>query len=169
MQQFVATNKKFKEDKIMTKTNVQEILKGMKISYNEETKHYEVTEAKLNKVYENEELAESVKFAKSKNNENLIAIRGGKDFKTTYAILEIKKMKKEKSSEDVGKYGHKGKGSSYIILLKNKDDKKETRITDIDNCADIKKFLKTVSKKQLEYLKIYDNNNNEVRKSAWVG
>ena len=34
---------------------------------------------------------------------------------------------------------------------------------------EVKAFLKTVSKKQLEYLRIYDENKNEVRKSAWVG
>lgn len=151
----------------MTKKNVVEMMINNNAKMNEETKHYEMTQNAFDALAEN--LPEELKFIKSKKQENMYCV-ASKDGKTRYVIIDIVKMKKQKKTNDeIGKAGHKAKGNSYIILLKKKDDKKETRITDIDNCADIKKFLKTVSKKQLEYLKIYDANNNEVRKSAWVG
>lgn len=154
----------------MTKKNVVEMMINNNARMNEETKHYEMSQNSFDALVEN--LPDELKIVKSKNQENMYCV-SSKDGKSRYVIVDIVKTKKttktKKTSDEVGKAGHKAKGNHYIILLKKKDDKKETQITDIDNCADIKKFLKTVSKKQLEYLKIYDANKNEVRKSAWVG
>ena len=157
----------------MTKKNVVEMMVNNNARMNETTKHYEMSQNAFDALLEN--LPDGLKIVKSKNQENMYCI-ASKDGKTRYVIIDIVKTKKttktktaKKVNDETGKAGHKAKGNHYIILLKKKDEKKETQITDIDNCADIKKFLKTVSKKQLEYLKIYDANKNEVRKSAWVG
>lgn len=159
----------------MTKKNVVEMMVNSNAKMNEETKHYEMSQNAFDALIEN--LPDELKIVKSKNQENMYCV-ASKDGKSRYVIVDIVKTKKaaitktkttKKANDETGKAGHKAKGNHYIILLKKKDEKKETQITDIDNCADIKKFLKTVSKKQLEYLKIYDANKNEVRKSAWVG
>lgn len=141
-------------------------LTTLKAHYNEETKHFEMTEAKLEKVFENEEVMDKFKIVRSKKNNNLVAFRS-KDGKTTYAIVEIKKASK-KAVEPTGGHGHKTKNDGYIIIFKNKGDKKETKKTDLTSCAEIKAWMKSISKKQIEYLRIYDSANNECRKSAWI-
>lgn len=152
----------------MNKKTVMEVLKEMGVAYNEETKHFVATEKKLNNVFENEKLNDgTIKFVRSKKNSDLIAIRGGNGFKTTFAIIEQTKTAKTKNSE-IGGNGHKTRNSTYIIKFKKFDDKKETVKTDLSSCAEIKAWMKTISKKQMEYLKIYDNYNNECRKSAWI-
>ncbi len=78
---------------------------------------------------------------------------------------EQKKEKKVTSNSDVN---HKSKGDGYIILYKP-SGKKEQKITNMKTCAEIKAWLKTISRKQTEYLKIYDSANRECRKSAWIG
>ena len=113
------------------------------------------------------DIVEEKKTTKPKETEKKVEETKKPVKKVSRETSETKKVKKE--NVEVGKNGHKAKGSSYIILLKNKDDKKETKKTDLTTCAEVKAFLKTVSKKQLEYLRIYDENKNEVRKSAWVG
>lgn len=158
----------------MTKTNLKEtaieLVATNKGKMNEETKCYQMTQKNFDYMLEN--LPANLKIAQSKENENIYGILS-KTGKTAYAKIEIiRKPKNEKTKKEndnaAGKAGHKAKGNHYIILLKKKDEKQEQKITNIDNCTDIKKFLKTVSKRQLEYLKIYDANHNEVRKSAWV-
>lgn len=152
----------------MTKKNVIEMVTANKARINEISKHYEMSQNDFETMLEN--LPDELKIVKSKNQENMYCV-ASKDGKSRYVIIDIvktKKVKTKKENDEVGKAGHKAKGNSYIILLKKKDEKKEEKITNIDNCADIKKFLKTISKKQVEYLKIYDANQNEVRKSAWV-
>ena len=74
--------------------------------------------------------------------------------------------KKEKvTNSDVS---HKSKGDGYIVLYKP-IGKKEQKITNMTTCAEIKSWLKGISRKQTEYLKIYDSANRECRKSAWIG
>lgn len=151
----------------MTKKEVVEFMVSNKARMNEETRHYEVSEKQFNNVVEN--LPEDLKIVKSKTTERMFSI-ASKDGKTRFVILDvIVKEKTKKENNNVGAHGHKAKGTGYIVLLKKKDEKKEVSITDMTTCSEIKEFLKTVSKKQLEYLKIYDANKNEVRKSAWVG
>lgn len=151
----------------MTKREVVNFMVENKARMNEETKHYEVSEKQFNNVVEN--LPEDLKIVKSKTKERMFSI-ASKDGKTRFVIIDvIVKEKAKKENNNVGTHGHKAKGTGYIVLLKKKDEKKEEKITDMTTCSEIKAFLKTVSKKQLEYLKIYDCNKNEVRKSAWVG
>lgn len=159
------------------KTNLKEtaieLLTTNKGKMNEETKCYQMTQENFEYMLEN--LPDTLQIKKAKGSDNVYGVLS-KTGKTAYAKIEIikkaEKVKKEKTKKEndnaAGKAGHKAKGNHYIILLKKKDEKQEQKITNIDNCTDIKKFLKTVSKRQLEYLKIYDANNNEVRKSAWV-
>lgn len=151
----------------MTKREVVNFMVENKAKMNEETKHYEVSEKTFNTIVET--LPEELKIVKSKKTERMFSI-ASKDGKTRFVIIDvIVKEKTKKENNDIGTHGHKAKGTGYIVLLKKKDEKKEEKITDMTTCSEIKAFLKTVSKKQLEYLKIYDVNNNEVRKSAWVG
>lgn len=177
------------------KTELVKVLKENGATWNKEEKSYHMNELSFNKVMEN---VEGVVAIKSKTDKNMYGLKINNMVVTKVItdVVEVKKatkatVKKEvdeakkpvkkvsretsetkkvkKNTVEVGKNGHKAKGSSYIILLKNKDDKKETKKTDLTTCAEVKAFLKTVSKKQLEYLRIYDENKNEVRKSAWVG
>lgn len=166
------------------KTELVKVLKENGATWNKEEKSYHMNELSFNKVMENIEGVVAIKSKTDKNMyglkiNNMVVTKVITDVveanettkkpvkKVSRETSETKKVKKE--NVEVGKNGHKAKGSSYIILLKNKDDKKETKKTDLTTCAEVKAFLKTVSKKQLEYLRIYDENKNEVRKSAWVG
>lgn len=152
---------------------------------NTTTNHYEMSQNWLTKMAEN--LPEGYELKKNSKVENMYAIM--KNGKRAYIIdiiaksgkvtndpakkVETKKapVKKEAkanvSRETIS--GHKAKDSGYIVVYKNKEDKKETKNTAMSTCAEIKAFLKTLSKKNLEYLRIYDSANNECRKSAWVG
>lgn len=159
-------------------------LKTFHATLNEETKRYEMSQNWFNKMIEN--LPEGCDWKKNAKQPNLYAImKAGKRIavieitakapvKTKTEIKnEAKKAPAEKakkvSRETSAPSGHKTKNAGYIVIYKNKTDKKETKNTNMTTCAEIKAFLKTVSKKQLEYLRIYDENNNECRKSAWVG
>ena len=94
------------------------------------------------------------------------ATRRGRSAGTTnQKPKETKKENKVTSNSDVN---HKSKGDGYIILYKP-SGKKEQKITNMKTCAEIKAWLKTISRKQTEYLKIYDSANRECRKSAWIG
>lgn len=137
---------------------------------------YEMSQKQFDKVIAwAQESSENFKIMKKRDVENTYNLRS-KDGKTLFATVEVvnKSVKSEKTKKvsretlNVDTHGHKAKGNNYIVIYKNKDDKKETTNTEMTTCAEIKAFLKTVSKKQLEYLKIYDSNKNEVRKSAWV-
>lgn len=174
------------------KVSVVEILNNAGIKANVNTGKFEMSQNKFSKIYEMDELAE-YNIVKSKKFDNVWAIRS-RDNKKTFAVIEIKKITKTKKAEKAeekenqgqetvkpekakakkettvaGGKGHKVKGAGYIIVFKNKDDKKETVKNDLTSCAEIKAWLKTISKKQLEYLRIYDEQKNECRKSAWVG
>lgn len=178
------------------KTELVKVLKENGATWDKTTKSYHMNEMSFNHVMENIEGVVSIKSKTDKNLYGLkindmvvtkVVTDVVEEKKTTKQKLTVKKeveeikehvkkvsretsetKKVKKENVEVGKNGHKAKGSSYIILLKNKDDKKETKKTDLTTCAEVKAFLKTVSKKQLEYLRIYDENKNEVRKSAWV-
>lgn len=158
----------------MNKTELVKVLKENAATWDKVTKSYQMTKKDLDHVMET---IEGVVFIKSKTDKNLYGLKINDMVVTKVTIVsrtkektnnEEKKVAKKENVE-IGTHGHKAKGSSYIILLKNKDDKKEMKKTDLTTCAEVKAFLKTVSKKQLEYLRIYDENKNEVRKSAWVG
>lgn len=77
----------------------------------------------------------------------------------------------KKASEGSGRvmppHTSKTKNDSYVILLK-KVGKKEQKITNITTCTEIKEWLKGNSRKDTEYLRIYDKEGKECRKSAWI-
>lgn len=150
----------------MTKANVIEMLTNNNAKVNEETKRYEMSRRSFDKLVEND-FPDTLKLVKSKKEENLYCV-SSRDGKTRYAIIEIKKSVKTTKEKSIGGNGHKVKGDAYIIKFKKFDDKKETVKNDMTTCAEVKAWLKTISKKQMEYLKIYDANNNECRKSAWI-
>ena len=87
-------------------------------------------------------------------------------FKIGKSSITIKLMGKSKTP--TGGNGHKSRNTGYIIIMKNMDDKKPTTINNINNCTEIKSWIKTLNRKNIEYLRIYDTMNNECRKSAWI-
>lgn len=137
---------------------------------NAETGRMEMTENKFNTM--KGELSEELKIGKLKGHENVHGMANNTSGAKALLKIEIveKKPKTIKQSENVESFGgHKGKGDSYIIKFKKKDDKKETKITDMTTCAEIKAWMKTISKKQMEYLHIFNSKGMECRKSAWIG
>lgn len=158
---------------------MKETMTKFHATINETTKHYEMTQNWFNKLIEN--LPEGYDWKKSPKKDNMYAITKGKERVAIIDIVkraagstktETKKPETKKanvSRETSSGIAHKERGKGYIVLYKKTGDKKETRNTEMTTCAEIKAFLKTISKKQLEYLKIYDENNKECRKSAWVG
>ena len=84
-------------------------------------------------------------------------------------ITIIEKNGKQKNKNNVtGGHGVKSKNATYIIVIKNFDDKTPKTINNITCCADIKLWLKTLERKNIEYLRIYDMLNNPCRLSAWI-
>lgn len=75
---------------------------------------------------------------------------------------------KTKEKTVTGGNGHKSRNTGYVIMLKNMDEKKPETITNLTTCADIKQWIKTLNRKNVEYLRIYDTMKNECRKSAWI-
>lgn len=123
---------------------------------------YVVSESILKKVKSN--LPDGAKLTQNKNNKNLYMIKVGDE----KVIFEVKttptKATPKTNKTDIT---HKPKGSGYIILYKAKG-KKEQKITNMSTCIEVKDWIKTISKKNTEYLKIYDSENRECRKSAWI-
>lgn len=162
-------------------------LKTFHATINSTTNHYEMSQNWFNKMIE--KLPEGYDWKQNPKNKSMYAItKNGKRIYTIDIVAKTGKVtndpakkvvknettkkapaKKDNVSRETIPSGHKSKGGSYIVIFKNKNDKKETKNTDMTTCAEIKAFLKTLSKKQLEYLRIYDEANNECRKSAWVG
>lgn len=90
-------------------------------------------------------------------------------FGNSKVIIKIVSKNKEKTDKLIGGgNGHKSKNTGYIIILKNMDDKKPTTINNIENCSQIKSWIKSLNRKNIEYLHIFDSMNNECRKSAWI-
>ncbi len=150
----------------MTKANVIEVLTNNNAKVNEETKRYEMSRKSFDNLIEND-FPDELKMVKSKKEENLYCV-SSRDGKTRYALIEIVKKTSTKKEKSTGGNGHKVKGDSYIIKFKKFDDKNETIVDNMTTCAEVKNWLKTISKKQMEYLRIYDAQKNECRKSAWI-
>ena len=127
---------------------------------------YEVENNKLQTLYtelENNGLGYSI--AKNRKDNNLKGIYDEKK-KMRYAIIKIVESKEKKVVKSIGYGDSKGKFQFYLIQLKMKNGE-EKEVTNINTCADIKVFLKSLNKKDVEYLKIYSM-GREVRKSAWI-
>lgn len=87
--------------------------------------------------------------------------------KPTPAKEKPVKKAQEGSKRTMAPHTSKGRGEGYVILLK-KAGKKEQKITNLSTCAEIKEWLKGNSRKDTEYLRIYDKEGKECRKSAWI-
>lgn len=83
--------------------------------------------------------------------------------KTSY-FIEITKPEKTIS----GGHGFKSKNSSYHIEYKYTDDKKILKNDEFTTRNDLVLWLKSLNKKTIEYLHIYDDLGNICRKSAWI-
>ena len=159
----------------MTKKEI--VLKAMEIVGAKEVEGiFEMTQEqfyKLDAELGNGELGTlSYAFCNNKKDANLKALYDGAK-KNRYAVIRIvaakpakvKKAKKVvKNDAEIG--GVKGKYRFYLVQYKNKDEE-AVELTNMNTCEQVKAFLKTVSKRKLEYLRIYSE-GMEVRKSAWV-
>lgn len=136
---------------------------------------YVISETQIAKLKES--IPDDAKVIQNKNNPNLWmikvddskiifeTIKTGKPRKpATTSTTNPKPAKKTTSSVSAN---HKSKGDGYIILYKA-NGKKEQKITNMSTCAEVKEWLKTISRKNTEYLKIFDSANRECRKSAWI-
>lgn len=126
-------------------------------------------------------LPDGAKLIQNKNNPNLYAVKVGEQ-KVIFEVIETKKRGRKpatstptkatskptsKASTSNSEINHKPKGDGYIILYKA-NGKKEQKLTNMSTCAEVKAWLKTISRKNTEYLRIYDSANRECRKSAWI-
>ena len=159
----------------MTKANMKARLLAEKATFVEETGRYTLSQKKFDKIIEwLNETTENFKVVQKKGTENVFGIKS-KDGKTVFAIVEVvnktrtKDTTKKEKDPEIGTRGHKVKGGNYIVMYKGKQDEEESCIDTMTTCREIKDWLKTISRRQMEYLRIYDENKNEVRKSAWVG
>ena len=131
----------------------------------------------LNDITDN--LPDGAKLIQNKNNPNLYAVKVGEQ-KVIFEVIETKKRgrkpanstptkatSKPSSKPTSSEINHKPKGDGYIIIYKA-NGKKEQKLTNMSSCAEVKDWLKTISKKNTEYLRIYDSANRECRKSAWI-
>lgn len=104
-------------------------------------------------------------------NKNTYIFKSGKTVLTINVKNNRNKTEKTKTETEnknvSGGHGVKSKNAHYIINLKNVGEKPET-ITNITNCTDIKLWLKTLNRKNIEYLRIYDMLKNPCRQSAWI-
>lgn len=83
---------------------------------------------------------------------------------TSHNKSSKKSSKSKKVPQTAG--GTKGKFRFYTISLKNFKEEEKV-ITNFNSCKQIKEFLKSINKKNVEYLRIYCD-SQEVRKSAWI-
>lgn len=138
---------------------------------------YAISDTDLEKV--NDGLPDGAKLIQNKNNPNLYAIKVG-DEKVIFEVIKTKARGKKPtttsptkatnthtSKPTTSEVNHKPKGDGYIILYKA-NGKKEQKLTNMSTCAEVKAWLKTISRKNTEYLRIYDSANRECRKSAWI-
>ena len=88
---------------------------------------------------------------------------------TKPATKQEKPVKKASgtSGRTMAPHTSKGRTEGYVIHFKE-TGKKEQKITNISTCTEIKEWLKSISRKTTEYLRIYDNAGKECRKSAWI-
>lgn len=157
----------------MAKSKIVATIENCGGVFNSEKKFYTISENGYKKFLE---IAEThIKKEESPKKKNYFKISNKNGTGTIYVFVETatkettkKKEKKETAKkENVRGNGHKLRGDSYIVIYKNVGEKKETKKTDISTREELKNWLKTISRKNLEYLRIYDSFNNECRKSAW--
>lgn len=82
-------------------------------------------------------------------------------------IVPIEIVTKKTKSSNCGGHGHKTKNDNYIVEIKFVNEKMET-ITNMKTCMEIKTFIKSINKKNVEILHVYDSLKNECRKSCWI-
>lgn len=111
----------------------------------------------------------ALKICKNKKDDTLLSIydAAGKTRFVVIKIVEEKKRTKKAKKESMADGSTKGNYRFYLILMKEKGSNEVKKVENINTCADIKVFLKSINKKNLEFLKIYSD-GREVRKSAWI-
>lgn len=109
-----------------------------------------------------------VEYDSDENGNNLITV--GK----SEIIIHVNKSrsrgnnKPKTETTETESHGVKSKNNGYIVVYKSKTDKNEKTNKSLTTCSDIKSWLKTIEKKSMEYLRIYDTLKNPCRLSAWI-
>lgn len=154
----------------MTKKNfVAKMENANGVKFNENTKSWEMTKSKFNDFMNRAEFSD-IKIYKSEKNENVLklavknTVLGYVTIKTTNR--KPKTEKTETKTTATRGNGHKLKNDNYIVKFKTIDGK-ENEKTDITTRNDLVAWLKTQSRKNMEYIHIYDSEMNVCRRSAW--
>ena len=164
----------------MTKKNFVAKMENAKgVTFDENTKVWKMTKTKFDDFMNRDEF-QNVKIIKSKKNANLFRLMVDN---TEIGIVETKTTKprnnakgenvsretsnKTEKSVNVGGKGFKPRNAKYIVKYMELDGKKEKINNDFTTRNDLVAWLKTQSRKNLQYLRIYDEMGNECRKSAW--
>lgn len=163
--------------KIMTKKNFIAKMENAKgVTFDENTKVWKMSKSKFDDFMNRDEFT-NVKIIKSKKNENLFRLMVDN---TEIGIVETKTTKPRnnakgenvsretsKTENVTGGKGFKPRNAKYIVKYKNIGEKSEKTNNDFSTRNDLVAWLKTQSRKNLEYLRIYDEMGNVCRKSAW--
>lgn len=159
----------------MTKANFTKKMENMNVKYNTDTKSYEMTENKFNDLMSRDEMVDCIVKQKP-NNPNYKMLKNAENVTIGYITIKTRKPKTEKpenvsretKSENItGGKGFKPRNVGYVVKYKNTGEKSEKTNKDFKTRNELVEWLKTLSKKNMDYLRIYDELGNECRKSAW--
>lgn len=166
---------------MITKTNFIKKMENAKgIKFDEKTKCFTMTKTKYETFFNRDEFS-GLKMQRNKNTgiykiigENNVVYGFLKITETakkpetkTETAKETTTTKETKKTENKGGNGHKLRGMGYVVKYKMCDEKTEKTNNEFTTRNDLVAWLKTLSKRNMDYLKIYDELGNECRKSAW--
>lgn len=174
---------------MITKTNFIKKMENAKgIKFDEKTKCFTMTKTKYETFFNRDEFS-GLKMQRNKNT-GVYKIIGENNVvygflkitetakkpetktktakETTKTTKETTKTAKEtKTEKSKGGNGFKLRGMGYVVKYKITGEKSEKTNNDFTTRNDLVAWLKTFSKRNLDYLKIYDELGNECRRSAW--
>lgn len=100
--------------------------------------------------------------------DNIHTIHIGKSDIVIETKSRSRKPTEKQETTETESHGVKSKNNGYIVVYKSKTDKNEKTNKSLTTCSEIKSWLKTIEKKSMEYLRIYDTLKNPCRLSAWI-
>lgn len=166
---------------MITKTNFVAKMENAKgVKFNEKTKCFEMSKSKYENIFTRDEFS-GLKLQRNKQT-GKIKIVG--DCNTVYGYITItetktakettkttkettKTAKETKTEKSKGGNGFKLRGMGYVVKYKITGEKSEKTNNNFTTRNELVSWLKTLSKRNMDYLKIYDELGNECRKSAW--
>lgn len=160
----------------MTKKNFVAKMENAKgVNFDEKNKMWKMSKTKFDDFMSRDEFSKvTTTFSKDGNFVKLIennVVLGVVGFTATRNKKTEKpeNVKNENVSRETltGGKGFKPRNAKYVVKYKNIGEKSEKTNNDFATRNDLVAWLKTQSRKNLEYLRIYDEMGNVCRKSAW--